>query len=299
MHQFDELLRDCSLLFGREAVVNRQFLESLQLPVLKTAFRRRALLTHPDLFSGQGQAVQRHYAEMFMGASEAYKRLSQFIVTRASIVQPTTPLRPSGPRNSSAGPRPTPPPPPPPFSSQRQRSAGSAGERNPFTRPSADFGFSSSPRIYVPSLAPGWPLRTGEFLYYAKVISWKLLIAAIVWQRQQRERIGEIAQRWGWLSESEILEINSQRYLGERLGEVLVRHEWITQFQLSMLLWQQRKSQSPIGRFFIHRGLLSESGLQRCLADLSRHNQKWRSRRSADPFGSGSAAGPFGKWKVN
>jgi hypothetical protein len=110
------------------------------------------------------------------------------------------------------------------------------------------------------------------------VIPWKQLISAILWQRQQRAKIGEIAQRWGWLSEMEIREAARSKYMGEKLGETLLRCQRITPFQLSTLLWQQRKSQQPIGRFFIENGLISEASLSRFLADLQSHNRKFRPR---------------------
>ncbi len=262
MQGFDELLRDCRLLFGREAAINGQFLESLQMPALKTAFRRRALTTHPDLFSGQAQATQRYHAELFIGASMAYRRLSKYLTSRRPRPDIVFAQRRSAPQ------RPSRPRPWPGSGAYSWRSGGHARSV-----------------AYTPHVAPSWPLRTGEFLYYSRVISWKLLISAIVWQRHQRERIGEIAQRWGWLSEAEILGILSSRIPGERLGEVLLRSAWITPFQLSTLLWHQRKSQLPIGRFFVEKGLITETSLRTYLADLEEHNRRYQRRSSADSFG--------------
>jgi len=263
MQGFDELLRDCRVLFGREAVVNRQFLESLQMPELKTAFRRKALTTHPDLFSGQAQVIQKYHAELFMGASEAYRRLSEYLNGRRPRVDFAAAHR-------HAPPRPKPEP--------RARPG-----RDPYYRRDGGYARRAGSKVYTPHIAPAWPLRTGEFLYYSKVISWGLLISAIVWQRQQRERIGEIAQRWGWLSEAEILGILSSKPPSEPLGEVLLRRAWITQFQLATLLWHQKKSQLPIGRFFVEKGLITEASLRAYLADLEEHNRKFRPHDSAYP----------------
>ncbi len=253
MQGFDELLRDCRLLFGSEAVISQRFLESLQLPVLKTAFRRRALATHPDLFSGQAPSIQKYHAELFMGASEAYQRLAVYLSARRS-----RPGAAAGPRHSQ------------PRATYAPRSW--PGRDSHFRKDSRRAGS----KVYTPHSAPAWPLRTGEYLYYSKVISWKLLIAAIVWQRHQRARIGEIAQRWGWLSESDIRGILFSKYPGERLGEVLLRSAWITPFQLSTLLWHQRKLQRPIGRYFVEKGEISEISLQAYLTDLEEHNRKFR-----------------------
>ncbi len=260
MHRFDELLQDCSVLFGRDAVTNRQFLETLQMSALKAAFRRRALVTHPDLFSGQAEWVRKHRAEQFIGAREAYKRLSQYLVNRCS--------RSVFARGRRAA-----------AWEQRARA-----QTKPFSAGREGRAPATGPGTRMLHCLPGWPLRTGEFLYYSGVITFRLLITAVVWQRQQRDRIGDIARRWGWLSEEEIRKVAAGKCPGEKLGEVLLRGSWITPFQLSALLWHQRKSQRPIGRYFVERGLITEEDLRMHLADLDRHNRKFKPRPAARAF---------------
>ncbi len=279
MQGFDELLRDCRLLFGCEAVINRQFLEALQMPALKSAFRRRALSTHPDLFAGQARWIQKHHSEQFIGASEAYRRLSRYLTGRRTHADAPMKRRPAAARPAAA------------WRPRATREPHAWGES----------GFAKSPRsaVYSPQAAPSWPLRTGEFLYYSRLISWKMLISAIVWQRRQRERLGEIAQRWGWLAEDEILELVSCKYPGERLGEVLLRRASITPFQLSTLLWHQRKSQQPIGRFFVENKVITESCLRTCLADLEEHNRRCRPRRAGHPFDTAYGTCHFGTERAN
>ena len=275
MDRWEELLRDCRLLFGRDAAVDRQFLESLQLTSLKSAFRRAALATHPDLYSGRSKSIQNRHAEMFMGASAAYKRLTLFLTRKGPALRASDPQRATAREGTARNPRPAQPGRSKPANSRHPR-------REPFS--AADMRPTPRVRIYAPDCAPAWPLRTGEFLYYSKVISWKLLISAIVWQRQQRERVGEIAQRWGWLSEYQLLQVAAGRVLGERIGEVLLRNNWLTPFQLRTLLHYQRKSQQPIGRYFVERSVLSERDLDRYLIDLGEHNGKCRELVIADPF---------------
>ncbi|HXK60935.1 MAG TPA: DnaJ domain-containing protein [Acidobacteriota bacterium] len=131
-------------------------------------------------------------------------------------------------------------------------------------------------RIYQPERVPCWPLRTGEYLYFSGVVSWQTLISALVWQRRQRLALGEIARRWGWLSEEELFSLLGERKNGERLGEILLRHGLINEFQLNMMLRHQQKNQKPLGRYFIEQNLFSELQLARYLEDLKRHNSKWR-----------------------
>jgi hypothetical protein len=118
-------------------------------------------------------------------------------------------------------------------------------------------------------------VRTGEYLYFSGVVNWKTLIAALVWQRQQREALGEIARRWGWLSEAEVYSLLSERRRGERLGDILLRRGLVNSFQLNMLLRHQENSQKRLGRYFIEHNLFSENELIRYLEDLKRHNLRW------------------------
>ncbi|MBF0565534.1 MAG: hypothetical protein HQK89_09850 [Nitrospirae bacterium] len=127
---------------------------------------------------------------------------------------------------------------------------------------------------YQSKSLPGRKLRIGEFLYYSGLVSWRDLIAAILWQSRQRHRMGEIAIRWGWLTEERVMEIIRNKHRGERLGEYLVRYNIITPFQCSMLLWQQQKAQRPLGEYFVKERLLTESDLNRYLRHLRDHNVK-------------------------
>jgi hypothetical protein len=113
-------------------------------------------------------------------------------------------------------------------------------------------------------------------LYFSGVVLWKDLIASLVWQRRQRECLGEIARRWGWLSEDEVIELLADRRRGERLGEILLRHGIVTPFQVTMLLRHQERTQKQLGRYFVERRLVSEAQLWRYLRDLQAHNVKWR-----------------------
>ncbi|MBF0537797.1 MAG: DnaJ domain-containing protein [Nitrospirae bacterium] len=133
----------------------------------------------------------------------------------------------------------------------------------------------TSTYAYQSKNLPRRKLRIGEFLYYAGIVSWKDLIAAIVWQSKQRQRMGEIAVRWGWLNEEKIVELLRGKVRGERLGDCLVRLNVITPFQCNMLVWQQQKSQKPIGEYFVREKLLSEMQINRYLKHLKDHNIKF------------------------
>jgi hypothetical protein len=128
---------------------------------------------------------------------------------------------------------------------------------------------------------PQRPLRFGEFLYFRRVITWQQLIQALVWQRRQRPRLGEIATRWRWLSPEEVDALLRAKAPGDRIGEALVRHGLITPFQLRVLLHQQRRLQLPIGRFFVDAGLLSVEALEQFLRHQDLHNLRTTHRKPA------------------
>lgn len=248
MYHFDDLQRACQILFGQDLVVDQQFLLDLDNSHLKQAYRKKALATHPDRFADQAESVQAMHARQFREASEAYQKLTRHLALRAGSN-----------RNHGI------------FAGFDLRSTKKTRE-TVWTPPGPKAG---NGRIYDPNKVPHWSVRTGEYLYFSGVVNWKTLIAALVWQRQQREALGEIARRWGWLSEAEIYSLLAERKRGERLGEILLRRGLVNSFQLNMLLRHQENNQKRLGRYFIEHAVFSESELIRYLEDLRRHNLKW------------------------
>ena len=119
---------------------------------------------------------------------------------------------------------------------------------------------------------PGRTLMFGEYLFYSGAVSWDALIGAIVWQRRQRPRFGEIARRWGWITERDILAGFGERKHGEQLGQSLVRLGILSEIQLNMLIRRQRGLQSPIGEYFVANGHFSPMSLDRLLQGYREHN---------------------------
>lgn len=94
------------------------------------------------------------------------------------------------------------------------------------------------------------PKRTlffGKFLFYSGIIPWEALIKAILWQRNQRPKIGEIAKSWGWLDDDELTLTSRNRNLAEPIGSSAVRLKLLNEGQLRMLLIRQQKLQKPFG----------------------------------------------------
>jgi hypothetical protein len=252
------------VLFAFDMEVNGEILRSVELPEIKKAYRRRALDTHPDRFVSGDEGLRKDCTERFIEVSEAYETLSTYLSLRDKGFE----LRPNDgggherPRNNR------------PFRWQRPKST------RRFYDPGREaFGFS-----FWEKEVPLRRLRFGEFLYFSGVIPWSFLIKALVWQKKQRPRMGEIAQRWRWFTESQITWVLKDRRPGELIGEALLRRRLISPFQLSVLLWQQKKLQKPIGEYFVHQGLLTGKEVWRYLQRQETHNvgfsSDWKLRSS-------------------
>jgi hypothetical protein len=254
----NELLIASRILYGESVCFHPKFLDSLQLTDLKQTYRRRSLETHPDRYLHLGLVHQQAYTELFQQVREAYEKLGGFLRLRSSgikIPQPFEPRPGANPPTSRAAT----PPFDPAFSS-------GTNDKQPFD-PSSFFRDANS--------MPPWRLRLGEFLFYSGVISWNTLISAILWQGRQRERLGDIALRWGWLTEEELQELLHDRHVGERLGGILLRHQIVTPFQLKMLLIHQRQKQPRIGEFFVGEGIIPPFQLPPLVNLLRERNRKF------------------------
>ncbi|MEW6220158.1 MAG: molecular chaperone DnaJ, partial [Thermodesulfobacteriota bacterium] len=128
---------------------------------------------------------------------------------------------------------------------------------------------------------PQRELLFGHFLYYSGAISWRSMIQALVWQRMQRPRIGEIARRLGWLSDGDVQSIFRQRRIFERFGGIAQRVGLLTDFQVRVLLLHQRRLQRRLGDYFVEQSLLSEHDVERLHEGLRLHNASMRRERSA------------------
>lgn len=233
--------------------------DSIQPAELKSAYRKQALSTHPDRFAACGEEVQRVYSERFIKVRHAYDTLTHYLNLREQGWKWTT--HPSNDARSAATTAARAPSHP---SSAWAGGSSTAGQK----QPGSSFWQRSVPQRY---------LRFAEFLYFNRVIPWASYVNALVWQRRQRPRIGEIAQKWRWVSSGQIESILRMRRPGEKFGEALVRHGFITPFALDVLLRYQRKIQKPIGLYFVRHGLMSEWDVGRFLLEQRRHNRMFSS----------------------
>jgi hypothetical protein len=239
----DALLSACHVLFGHR--MDPPFLLHLRESGVRSAWRRKALQTHPDR-TVDGAAKPGH-AEAFIEARRAYGVLLEFLARRGQGREPAA-------RAAHAPARPP--------------------HRPPAERTRAHRRGQSRPQPSVPFRR----LRLGEFLYHARVIPFATLIEALVWQRRQRSRFCEVGQRWGLLSEPDVAQLLGRRLPHERVGAAAERLRLLTSFQVRTVLAFQRSRQEPLGSYFVSHGLLTPQQLERHLRLLEDHNRAVRRR---------------------
>jgi len=230
------LLRACRLLFGPEVSVNRDFLYYIQLQGVKSAFRRKAFITHPDrsILSCCTEKNPVHFIE----ALSAYKQLADFIdkrergvyssASKIDMVQPQKPVR---------------------------------------KHHDTDYH-----KRYYSGIMPRRSLLFAEYLYYSGIITWESLIKAIVWQQRLKSRFGEVACRLRYLSKEQIWKIIEKRRFREKIGDTAVRMNFLNRFQVHSILWHQTVSQKRIGTYFVETGIFTSENLHELLSGHRRYN---------------------------
>src|SRR5512146_2156418 len=78
-----EVVRACQTLFGEHVDISREFLYYVQPSGVKSAYRKKAKETHPDLFAGDPVHIQQKQTEMFRQILHAYDVLNVFFKQRA------------------------------------------------------------------------------------------------------------------------------------------------------------------------------------------------------------------------
>ncbi len=236
-----QLLRHCSVLFGEHLQLSDDFLDYMQLSGVRCAYRRRVKETHPDLAVSRGELSGDADVTDFLSVRQSYEILRSYIAARSTCQNPEptaaqTPFR-------------------------------KADDREPWPWQPVT-GFS----IPEPTWLPRRTLRLGDLLYHLGLVSWKDVIAALVWQKASRPRLGELACRFGWLKKDDIGAIFRARTPGQLFGDTAVGLGILAGRQRDSLLFHQRISQPKLGRFFIENGAVDEAELLRYVTLLRRHN---------------------------
>jgi hypothetical protein len=259
-----QLVRACEILFGPEPHISLEFLDYLQLSGLKSAYRKRALETHPDRLIGSGHTLRMETAERFHRVRSAYENLACFLNARES-------QSPSGSRQSErevhsrTGCRQNP--------IFRQTTAGPAPFPHNTCRDTGS-SYSSTENLYHGAL-PHRRLLFGHFLYYSGLANWRTITRILIWQKTGRPRLGELGLRLGMLSAEDITCILRNKAPMQLFGQTAHRLGILSEYQLRVLMFHQQRQQKKFGAILLEKQLVSEQELQELLFAFTQHNMCW------------------------
>jgi hypothetical protein len=264
-----ELFEACETIFGPDVNVSIEFLEYLQPIGIKTAYRKRALETHPDRAKALG-SLARDLNTEFIDVQQAYEKLLSFVETNNGSSVSTSSFNDFKTRQAYS------------YQSQEKSSHTSSYQNNrqhkgrqkqsPHDQKYTGKKHKSHPDHFYTGSFPKGSLMIGQYLYYSGLISWQTLIEAICWQWQQRPKLGQIAIAWGLISSPDVIRILTVRNLNEKFGECALRIGYISNFDLLALVGKQRQLQRPLGEYFITSGILSAMDIMNMANKQQLHN---------------------------
>lgn len=130
------------------------------------------------------------------------------------------------------------------------------------------------PRPYEFREDPLIKMPFGRYLYYRGLITYRDLIDALIWQKARRPVMGELAKRMRLLAEEEIKEVLRKRRWGEKFGDAARRLGLLTLYDIDRILARQRLIQPRLGRYFVEKGILTSSEIERLAWELRQYNRK-------------------------
>ena len=278
-----QLLRSCIVLFGDDLHVSREFLDYLQLSGLKSAYRKRALETHPDRMFGTDRAGRMQAAEHFHSVQHAYEDLLHFLRTRerhslhchefprfGAAASPFSPKPADFSARVQKGDKDCSPTRDQHKSSSRKTTAGST----PFVhQASSNHGFSSIENLYHGPL-PARRLLFGHFLYYSGLANWRTIARILIWQKTGRPRLGELGQLLGMLSPEDTLCILRNTIPLQHFGQTAQRLGMLSENQLRVLMFHQQRLQKKFGAILLEKQLIGQHELNELLWQFEQHNQR-------------------------
>ncbi|MCU0822016.1 MAG: DnaJ domain-containing protein, partial [Spirochaetes bacterium] len=262
----DEVKNAFVLLFDGSFIPTIDIIKKINPDEIKSAYRKKALEFHPDRAILLGKN-ENEMSEDFKEINVAYDRLRLFLnENRFYFTNINTPRSKNGFQNNTAERK--------NYYNKTYTYAGSdnsASRENKHQQRNQTGGSRQTAQSYS---LPNAEILIGQFLFWCKVITWKSLIEAIVWQRNQRPLFGEIARNWNILSDNEIRTIITEKNVTDRIGDYAFKKGYISQFEHLAIIGRQRSLQRPIGEFFVDNGYLSFETMEAMAAEHRRHNIK-------------------------
>jgi hypothetical protein len=246
------LFQACQTLFGIENNISREFLEYLQLPGIKSAYRKKAFETHPDRAALNGGEAEQQNAELFRTIQRAYEDLTNYLAARENG------FRFSGNQ----------------YKQRNGKTAHTSCKKDFQENHSSLHGNAEIEKLYTGPI-PQRSLLFGHFLYYSGLINWRLIIQALLWQRTQRPRIGEIACKFGLFKAPDVLTILKNRKNMQPFGHTALDLGLLSESQLKIVIAHQLRLQKKFGAYFVENKLLSQENLQQLATEHQKHNAQF------------------------
>ena len=267
------LFRSCEILFGSELTISGEFLNYLQLGGLKTAYRKRAMETHPDRQIVKAAVQGRR--DSFYRVQEAYEDLLDFLKTREKAGGRAFSCPPEAAAFDQSQGSPAP-------SGEKRRGFCSGPRQQPFAGQTikpiilpdeAGRGavYANTESLYRGPL-PRRSLLFGHFLYYSGLSNWRTIARILIWQRIERPRLGELGRSFGYFSLEDIASILRRKMPLQPFGQTARRLGIVTEFQLQALVARQRRLQKRFGTILVEKNLVNHHELRELLFQFEHHN---------------------------
>jgi len=281
-------LRSLEILFGADLNASGEFLEYLQMSGLKSAYRKRAMETHPDRIAAKECLAGQADNKSFYAVREAYEDLLDYLKKR-ELARLRDHMRKT--RQGSADWRK--PASAPFFQGRKDQRERCTDAQQPFLRqafrpiilpsvPKKEISQVKTEDLYRGSI-PNRPLLFGHFLYYCGLTNWRTVSRVLIWQRQQRPRLGELGLRSGMLSQEDIELIVHNKIPMQLFGQTARRLRLTTEYHVQTLLALQRRLQKKFGTILVEKNLIDHSELQELIRRFECHNEnmclRWKDLR--------------------
>lgn len=247
-------------LFGKHDT-RANVMQVFQHSDLKAAYRDAVRASHPDLNPGMNAEF---INAKFRKVTAAYELLSDFLTARETS-------RGSAERFSATA-------------TDKQTATHwpkQSSQRNIYrTRtPHKPVRPKNPNHHFYDGLMPTIGLKIGLFLYYSKKVSFEDLTESLVWQRNMRPPIGELAVQWKWLHKHFVSVILSNVDTCGQFGERAVKMGLLKEAQVKVLLRHQSFMQKPLGHYFIVNRILTTHDIKESLAVMQVHNRVFAEER--------------------
>lgn len=248
------------VLFGKHDI-RANVMQVFQQSDLKAAYRDAVRASHPDLNHGISTELMN---AKFRKVTAAYELLNDFLAARETTRISTEQFAATTANKQSSTHWPH-------QNSPRKKTSANAPPES--IRP------KNQKHHYYDGLMPTIGLKFGLFLYYSKKISFEDLTESLVWQRNMRPPLGELAIQWKWLHKHFVAVILSNVETCGQFGERAVKMGLLKEAQVKVLLRHQSLLQKPLGHFFIVNRILTSHDIKESLAVMNVHNRVFADER--------------------